>query len=331
MDLSIANTGLRSQFSELFVHSRCISGLLSGFRYGKLKNMKRSKLDIFTYLDFRRYLSERLAELKAENAKYSLRYLSDRLGLKSKSHLKMVADGQRNLSPKLAASLADVLGLSADETAFFKALVLANQARTPADQSAALDELRRKRRFKKLHRLDLDRFDYLADPLLLTLREMTTFPDFQDDPAWIATRLPGRVGKRRIEKGLMQLERAGLLVRRDDNRLEAAHKHQHTGDGLHSAALKTFYANTFKAAELSMRQPADVRQLAGLTMAISRPAYDRILERLTVFIDDVRAIADADAGSNEVYQLALALFPLTRPGVGEAEDDGSKGGNDGTE
>ena len=81
--------------------------------------MKRTALDIYQYTDYRDYLKDRLAELKAQDRKYSLRFLAKKLGLSSNSHLKMVMDGDHNLSLELGRKLADFLNLRKQETDFF--------------------------------------------------------------------------------------------------------------------------------------------------------------------------------------------------------------------
>ena len=219
--------------------------------------MKRSKLNIFDYTDFRCFLRDRLGEMKEQDKKYSLRYLSNKMGLASKSHLKMVADGARNLSPELAEQMASVFGLNEQETGFFLVLIRFGQAKSLSEQQDALAELRKRRRFLAVHQLKLDRFDYLSDPLTLALREMVTFADFQENPDWIQKRLPKKFSKTKILEAIDKLLRIGLLFRQQDGSLAVAQKHQHTGDDFRSTALKLFYQNAFRQAAQSLTQPAD--------------------------------------------------------------------------
>ncbi|RJO67465.1 MAG: TIGR02147 family protein [Myxococcales bacterium] len=277
--------------------------------------MRQTKLDIFTYTDFRAFLKDRLAELKALDSKYSLRYLSDRLGLSSKSHLKMVVDGARNLSPECAAKLARVICLKDDEAAFFLQMVRYGQAKSIEEKQDALAEMRRRRRFLAVHQMELDRFDYLNEPLTLILREMVAFPDFSDDPAWIAARLPFRAAPKQVAEALEKLERLEMIRRDETGKWIQTRTHQKTGDALFSLTLKAFYETMFQKAAQSVNAPSDVRNLGGLTMAISRRSYDRLSELYRRFIDDARAIIDEDERPEQVYQLVMGLFPLTAPGL----------------
>jgi len=258
-------------------------------------------------------MRDRMAELKSIDNRYSLRFLSDRVGLSSKSHLKMVADGSRNLSMALAGKLGKVIGLNDEESSFFVALVRYGQAKSTVEQQAALDELRRKRKFLDVHRLELDHFDYLSDQFTLTLRELVGFPDFEEDPYWIASKLPMDASPKRIKEALDKLLRLGLVRRDENGKLQVCHLHQVTGDGLKSMALKTFYEHTFKRAADSMQFRSDVRHLGGLTMAISQETYEKIIEQYKHFIGEVRHLVDEDETPDQVYQLVMGLFPLTKP------------------
>ncbi len=274
--------------------------------------MKRTRLNIYEYTDFRKFLSDRLKELKKLDNRYSLRFLSDRIGLSSKSHLKMVADGSRNLSMPLASKLGRAIGLADPEASFFTSLVRYGQAKSTAEQEAALEELRRKRKFIDVHRLELDHFDYLSDPLALTLREMVTFPDFKEEPKWIMERLPMKATPKVIREAIEKLIRLGLIRRDGKGQLTVSNLHHSTGDGFKSVALKRFYENTFKQAADSLRQSPERRHLGGLTMAISRRSYEQIISLYKDFNAQVRAIADDDNDADQVYQLIVSLFPMTR-------------------
>lgn len=274
--------------------------------------MKRLRYDIYEYTDYRVYLKARLEELKAQDRKYSLRFLAKRLGLKSNSHLKMVMDGDHNLSESLARRLAEFLEMSEAESEFFLALVNYCQARSTQEQALALEELRRRRRFSKLHRTALDQFDYLNDVLTLTLREMVALPDFSPDPAWIAPRLVERAAPSEIEAALEKLVRLGLLQRDEAGRYTQTTPHLHTGHGFGPIVLRGYYQGAFARAAASIDLDGEERYVGGMSMAVSRATYERIVEHFNVFMDTVRREVDADEAPERVYQFVAGLSPLSR-------------------
>lgn len=274
--------------------------------------MKKSRLDIYSYSDYRRYLKERLEELKAQDRKYSLRFLAKRLDLKSNSHLKMVMDGDHNLSPLLAHKLAEFFEMSEPETAFFLALVTFCQAKSTPEKTEALEELRRRTRFVRLHRTELDQLDYLNDPLTLALRELVNLPDFCEDTKWISGHLLLRASAQEVQEALEKLLRLGLLRRNEQGRLEQTTPHLDTGHGFGSVALRGYYQSAFERATQSLDMPSAERHLGGMTMAVSKATYERILEHFALFMDTVRREVDADAEPERVYQFVAGLIPLSK-------------------
>ncbi len=274
--------------------------------------MKQTKHDIYEYMDFRSYLKDRFAELKKRDRKYSLRFLARQLGLSSNSHLKMVMDGDHNLSMELAKKVADFLGLGRIEGEFFLSLIRYGQAKDTREKSTALTELRRAIPFRKLHRIGLDQFDYYNDPLALTLRELVALPDFREDPGWIAAKLPGKTPAKEIRAAIEKLLRLKLLVRSEDGRLEQSHRHITSGHGFGAHALKGYYVNGFGRAADSLEIPGNFRHVGGVTASISKETYDRIVDRFQEFLNDVRAEIDADESPDRVYQLMMGFFPMSK-------------------
>ncbi|RJO64600.1 MAG: TIGR02147 family protein [Myxococcales bacterium] len=273
--------------------------------------MKRTKLDIFAYTDFRRFLEDRLEELRAEDKKYSRRYFVQKLELASSNYLKRIIDGSRKLSDSLARRVTQEIGLNKEETRFFQQLVRYGQTNDTQSRTEALEDLRRNRRFVDVHQLELNRFDYYADPLMVALREMADLRDFQEDPGWIAARLPFNAGKKRIAEAIARLVASGHLARGEDGRLAAVHKHQDTGEQLGSMTLRTYHLKMLERAMASMELPVEQRHYLGLAMSIPVSAYDAIVEEMKHCRDRVRAIVDAAEETERVYHLEMAFFPLT--------------------
>lgn len=288
------------------------------------ETMKKTKLYIYSYMDYRLFINDRLDELKADNAKFSRRYFCSKLGLASTNYLKLIIDGRRNLSDKLLIRMAQVLGLDEEESAFFADLVAYGQAKNTEAKLLALENLRKNKRFIKVHQLALDNFDYFADPVTLTMRELVALRDFREDPEWIAQRMPVKATARQIQESLDKLERLGQIARAEDGSLAVVHRHQSTGSQLGSVTLRSYHLKMLQLAAEAMELPVDTRHYRGLTMSIPGVAYDKIIEQISLCINRIRAIVDESTDATQVYHLEMALFPLTRgSGVGVGGAGGS--------
>ena len=279
--------------------------------------MRRTRLPIFEYTDFRRFLEDRLAELRNEDAKYSRRYICKRLELAGNNYLKLIIDGARNLTEPVARKLVSAIGLRKDEASFFLDLVRYNHAKSIEAKAEALETLKKNRRFRDIHQLQLDHLAYMVDPLTLALREMVNYPDFREDPAWIAKQLTFKASRVQIEAGLEKLIGLELIKRDDRGRLQATYLHTATGDKLGSVPLRMFHRTMLEFAQRAIELPVETRYFRGLTMSIPAELYPKIVDEYCRFVEKVRAMVDGGDDCDHVYHLETGLFPLARGTVME--------------
>ncbi|HEX5657376.1 MAG TPA: TIGR02147 family protein, partial [Polyangiales bacterium] len=90
--------------------------------------------DVFEFDDYRAFLRAHYAHKKASGRSFSLRVFSRLAGLTSSNYLKLVMDGDRNLTPEMAERFAAACGLKGDAASFFCELVGFNQARNAAER-----------------------------------------------------------------------------------------------------------------------------------------------------------------------------------------------------
>ena len=68
--------------------------------------------------------------------------------------------------------------------------------------------------------------------------------------------------------------------------------------------------HTNSAADSIDRDPPGTRHISGLTLGISQEGYERIVERINAFRKEIALLAEEDEGSDKVFQLEFALFPV---------------------
>ena len=147
------------------------------------------KPDIFAFTDYRAFLAQYYQAAKKHNRAFSYRYFSRKAGYKSPNFLKLVIDGQRNISNDSVERFAHALKLNASEQRFFADLVAFNQASTEVEKNVAFERVTASRRFRQARRLDKAYFEYLSNWYYPAIREMAGRPDFREDPEWIAAQL----------------------------------------------------------------------------------------------------------------------------------------------
>ena len=89
-----------------------------------------SKINLFTYLDYRKFLKDWYTQAKKERSSFSFRVFSKRAGFESPNFFKLVMDGKRNLTAKSLPKFIVGLKLNKQEQEFFQSLVAYTQAST---------------------------------------------------------------------------------------------------------------------------------------------------------------------------------------------------------
>lgn len=113
-----------------------------------------AEIDVFAYLDYRAFLRDYYRARKEAGRGFSYRSFSRRAELKSPNYLKLVIDGDRNLSTDMAKRFATACGLKGDEQRYFVDLVAFCQAQTVADRNEYCARLTDYERFCNAHRLE---------------------------------------------------------------------------------------------------------------------------------------------------------------------------------
>ena len=91
--------------------------------------------DLYTYLDYRRYLRDWFQARKRANPRFSHRAFVRKAKQRSPSALSDVIEGRRNLTPANAEAFADAMALDGEDRDFFGLLVNLDQTRDPAERN----------------------------------------------------------------------------------------------------------------------------------------------------------------------------------------------------
>ena len=92
------------------------------------------------YRDYRKYLRDFYHYKKGTNPYYSYRLFSMKAGFKAPNLLKLVMDGQRNLTKQSVVKFAKALRLDEHEAEYFRQMVLRNQGFFPVRRGVPAQE-----------------------------------------------------------------------------------------------------------------------------------------------------------------------------------------------
>lgn len=272
----------------------------------------RSAIDIFEYLDYRAYLRDFYIEQKARGRGFSYRSFSRRAKLRSPNYLKLVIDGERNLTKRMAARFAVGCGLDGEEAEFFVDLVAFAQAKTATEKATCYRKLTGSRRYRSAHELEVAQADYHSKWYLPAIRELVAREDFDDDPEWIASRLRPRIGVDEVAEGLALLLGIGLLVRDSDGTIAQGEPLVSTGPEAAGVHVVAYHRAMLEQASASLDHFTGVeRDISSLTLCVGADGLRRLKERIRRFRRELLELSALEDDPEQVVQVNLQLFPLS--------------------
>jgi len=274
-----------------------------------------AQVSIFEYSDYRRFLADFYTYKKATNPRYSHRLFAQQAGLSSPSHLSMIIKGERNLSLKTIEKFSEGLRLSTKEKRYFELMVLFNQTDDLQMKAKYFGEIMAlKMSSHKLHKLEKERFDFLSKWHVVAIYVLVDLEDFNADPLWIANRLGGKITSAQAKDALESLLRLEMIETRPDGKYRQVAGAITVPDDTKSVAVFSYHQAMIKLAYDSLRlAPVAIREMNGATIAIPIEKLGEIKEKIRAFRKEINQLASSYEKPDEVFQLNIQFFPLTRP------------------
>lgn len=274
--------------------------------------MKTKKYDIFRYTNYRSFLRDVYTFKRKGSSRFSFRIFSRLAGFKSPNFLKLIIDGERNLSLDGICKVASALQLNAREKEYFETLVQFNQVRKNSEKNYYCRRLESFREFKKVQPLKKEQLDYFSKWYNVTIRELANTYDFRPDPVWVAKRLRPLIKTKDAHEALVLLKKLELL-KEMDGKFVQSHTHLSTNSEVDSVGVLNFHKEMIQKGIESLDMPSNTRDISSLTLALSKQQFDELRQKIYQFYSQVQGwLENSNQMSDRVCQLNFQLFHLTQ-------------------
>jgi uncharacterized protein (TIGR02147 family) len=273
-------------------------------------------VNIFNYVDFRQYLTEWFEEKKTANPNYSYQVFSLKAGFSNRGFVYNIIKGQKHLSPQNCAKISRAIQHKTYEAEYFQAIVAFSQSKTLEERNqyyAKFSHLKNKSKgFTPSQILRNDQYEYYSKWYYGAVRSLIDMYEFRDDYRWLARMVTPHISVPQAKQSIRLLERLSLIARDADGRYRIRDKAITSGMDITSLAIGNFNIDCTRLAEVAIRElPRDERNITGLTLGISRVAYELICAKVAEVQDEIMQIANNDIDADRVYQFNFHLFPLS--------------------
>lgn len=264
---------------------------------------------IFDYTNYRLFLKDRFeAEKTASEFSYSV--FAQRAGLKSRSFLRLVISGRRNLTEDSIKRITQGFALSDLESKAFACLVRYAQAEELETRQKHWEKFLQIASVERKSFRVRDDYMYLtrmAYPLLsVLLRQEHISHDFEN-----LSRLTG-LDLESLQEGLEILCNLGLITEIRPGVYKASTPTANTSDDVPNIAIKTFHKNVLSRAAESIELPTPQREFQTVLMALRPEDVAYLRSRVRAWADEVdHTYSGFQRGSTQIYALNFNLIPMT--------------------
>ena len=267
--------------------------------------------DILEYTSYRQYIADYYADKKAKSA-FTWQEFTRAAGFSSPVHLKYASEGKLNLSDAAALRVAQAMHLAGYEQDYFCEMVRFDNAKTDAEKKDAFGKMLSIADSVKAKIIEGDSFRYFESWKNPVLRELApAMPGAK--PLALARACRPEITAAEVTETLNFLVKAGLLQKDKDGNYKQTERGVTTGPmEVTPIAVREMHRQMGEFALEAIEGVAqDERHFSGLTLGITRDAYEKIVQEIAEFRKRIITIATQDSGMDEVYRLNVQFFPMT--------------------
>lgn len=272
----------------------------------------KKQISIFDYVDYRFFLTDYIDQQKATSRGFSLRTFAQKAGVAA-SLFNDILSKRQNLTVQAMHKYATAMGLGAKEIAYFEALVGFNNASTNQEKNRFFGEMVHLRGRSAVKFIDHQQYEYFSEWYHAVVRELVTHVGMGCDAEKISQCIDPVVSPAKVKKSITLLQELGLIYEADGV-WHASDKVLSSEYQVQSVALKNYHIGMLECAVESLdKHTSAEREFQGLTLSVSKTTFMQMKNRIRTFSDELLEMAASEnVAPEEVYQINLQMFPLTK-------------------
>jgi len=269
-------------------------------------------IDIFGYTDYRRLLGDLYKYRKKCTPRFSYRYISRMLGVKSPAVYRHIVTGKLKISEPMLSKLAGLYGFDALQAAYLASLVRYGQAETAGERDYYEEEIVRIRSLNA-RKIPPEQFEFYTQWYYTAVWAAIRCRPFRGNYRELARSLEPSISVSQARKAVKLLVKLGFVKRRPDGVYEQTSRMITTGEGVASVAVSVFHRQTL---ELALRAIDGIarprRQVSTVTLGVSKRDVELVKKELARCRRRLMSIGQNSRRPNRVYQLNFQMFPLLK-------------------
>lgn len=267
---------------------------------------------VFGYFNYRRYLEDYYRYRKSLNPNFSHRYFARRAGYNSSGLYLLLVNGKQNLTPAFLPKFAKAMELGPRETEFFRLMVDFTHAESAAAKQAILDLMVEllPSGTKELRR---EQADYYRSWHNVAVREALSVLDVRNTYGELAAFITPALTLKQAKASVQLLASLGLIKRNAKGVWRATNAVLASTLEISPLHVRQFQKSMMDLAKDALDNfPKETRNICCSTFSISAHGMERINLKITRLLKDIEDVVRSDEREDQIFQLNLQLFPLSR-------------------
>ncbi len=273
-------------------------------------------IDIFDYIDYRKFLGDYYAERKSQTPSFSYQNFSNKAGFQNKGFIYNVISGVKNLSKSSVIKLSQAIKLKPKEADYFENLVSFNQAKNLRERNYFFEKLNaiksNRKGLAEIRQIRKEQYEFYSNWYFSVIRSLIDMHDFKEDYNWLAKNVYPSIKPKEAKKAVLLLEKLGMIKKQKDGSYIVTDKTITAGKEIIKLGILNFQLQTISLATKAVQElNRDKRNISGLTLGITKKTYEIICKEIESFQSRILEIAEMDEEADNVYQFNFQLFPVS--------------------
>lgn len=268
-------------------------------------------ISIFTYFNYREFLQDFYNEQKALNKAFSFQYFANKAGFKSKSFIKHVIDGKKNLTADSIEKLNNVLKLKDKSFSYLTDLVAFNQASTIDQRNFLFGKLSQYNKRNASRVILTQQYDIYSKWYFNAIRELVVTVDFVDDYGRLGKMLKPAITAANARDAVKLLLRLGFIEKKGSRYVQSDPVIT-TGDEVRSLTISNFHIQNLALAASSIETvESSVRDISCVVLGLSDDGFNLVKTEIQKFRKKLLDIAASETKVNRVYHINFQAIPVS--------------------
>jgi uncharacterized protein (TIGR02147 family) len=264
--------------------------------------------------------------MKGEKRWFTVEFIAQQVGLRSKGHISLILQGKKNIPLDKIPAFARVFELDEKESGFFRSLILYNQATTHRDKKIFLDKMVAQLRIADT-RLVPSQYRLCEKWYYPPVHELLRLHNISDNFRELARLLIPQISEKEAQEAVQVLKSIRMIEKNEKGFWKPTDIVLTFGEGWQSVAAREFQRHTLDMAQQALDEiDKKERDISTMTLSMSEKTFHSIQDSIKLFRKEILAMVRADQDASKVYQLNLAMFPLSQSRVDSEDND--EAGND---